>query len=309
MNNAVVYVGVDVAKAYLDVAWAERSRRFANGKSGWSALIKWIKQSALPAHLICEASGGYERGLLDAAEQNGLKLSLVQANRVRQYARAAGILAKTDKVDARVLCAFGRAMQPEPTLPLSVQQKQLRELETQRRHLSRMLVAEQNRLAQLNDKELQRLTRCLLASLKKQMALIDARLAALIAQDQTLREKAQKLTAIAGVGRRTAVLLLAQMPELGTLNRAQTAALAGLAPFNRDSGTLRGKRTIFGGRRALRCGLYMAALVAARHNRILRDFYQRLRTNGKPHKVALTAVMRKLILALNQALKPTASFA
>jgi transposase len=224
MNNAVVYVGVDVAKAYLDVAWAERSRRFANGKSGWSALIKWIKQSALPAHLICEASGGYERGLLDAAEQNGLKLSLVQANRVRQYARAAGILAKTDKVDARVLCAFGRAMQPEPTLPLSVQQKQLRELETQRRHLSRMLVAEQNRLAQLNDKELQRLTRCLLASLKKQMALIDARLAALIAQDQTLREKAQKLTAIAGVGRRTAVLLLAQMPELGTLNRAQTAA-------------------------------------------------------------------------------------
>jgi transposase len=272
-------------------------------------LIKWIKQGALPVHLICEASGGYERGLLDAAEQNGIKLSLVQANRVRQYARAAGILAKTDKVDARVLCAFGSAMQPEPTLPLSVQQKQLRELETQRRHLSRMLVSEQNRLAQLNDKQLQRLTRSLLATLKKQMALIDARLAALVAQDQTLREKAQKLTAIAGVGTRTAVLLLAQMPELGTLNRAQAAALAGLAPFNRDSGTLRGKRAIFGGRRALRCGLYMAALVAARHNRILHAFYQRLRTNGKPHKVALTAVMRKLILALNHVLKPTACFA
>lgn len=309
MNNTVVYIGVDVSKAYLDVAWAERSRRFANGKSGWSALMKWIKQGALPVHLICEASGGYERGLLDAAEQNGIKLSLVQANRVRQYARAAGILAKTDKVDARVLCAFGSAMQPAPTVPLSVQQKQLRELETQRRHLSRMLVAEQNRLAQLKDKELQRLTRSLLATLKKQMALIDARLAALIAQDQTLHEKAQKLTAITGVGTRTAVLLLAQMPELGTLNRAQAAALAGLAPFNRDSGTLRGKRAIFGGRRALRCGLYMAALVAARHNRILRAFYERLRTNGKPHKVALTAVMRKLILALNHVLKPTACLA
>ena len=292
MNSAVVYVGVDVAKAHLDVAWAQRSRRFANGKSG-----------------ICEASGGYERGLLDAAEQNAIKLSLVQANRVRQYARAAGILAKSDKVDARVLCAFGSAMQPEPTLPLSVQQKQLRELETQRRHLSRMLVAEQNRLAQLNDKELQRLTRSLLATLKRQVAAIDARLAGLIAQDQSLKEKAQKLTAIAGVGTRTAVLLLAQMPELGTLNRAQAAALAGLAPFNRDSGTLRGKRTIFGGRRALRCGLYMAALVAARHNLILRNFYQRLRSNGKPHKVALTAVMRKLILALNHTLKPAASFA
>jgi transposase len=309
MNKAVVYIGVDVAKASLDVAWAERSRRFANNKSGLSALTKWVKQSPFAVHLICEASGGYERGLLDAAEQNAIKVSLVQANRVRQYARAAGILAKTDKVDARVLCAFGSAMQPEPTPPLSGQQKRLRELETQRQHLSRMVVAEQNRLAQLNDKELQRLTRSLLATLKKQMAAIDMRMVGLIAEDQTLKQKAQKLTAIAGVGTRTAMLLLARMPELGTLNRTQAAALAGLAPFNRDSGTLRGKRTIFGGRRALRCGLYMAALVAARHNLILRNFYQRLRSNGKPHKVALTAVMRKLLLALNHTLKPTACFA
>jgi transposase len=141
MNKAVVYVGVDVSKAYLDVAWAERSRRFANNKSGLSALMKWIRQS--PVHLICEASGGYERGLLEAAEQKAIKLSLVQANRVRQYARAAGILAKTDKVDARVLCAFGTAMQPKPLASLSMQQKQLRELEAQRRHLSRMVVSEQ----------------------------------------------------------------------------------------------------------------------------------------------------------------------
>jgi transposase len=167
-----------------------------------------------------------------------------------------------------------------------------------------MVVSEQNRLAQLNDKALQRLTHSLLRTLKRQMAAIDMRIAPVIAQDQTLDEKAQKLTAIVGVGTRTAVLLLAQMPELGTLNRAQAAALAGLAPFNRDSGTLRGKRTIFGGRRALRCGLYMAALVAARRNRILSDFYQRLRTKGKPHKFALTALMRKLLLALNQTLKP-----
>jgi len=307
MNKAVVYVGVDISKAYLDVAWTERSRRFANNKSGLNALMKWIRQS--PVHLICEASGGYERGLLEAAEQNAIKLSLVQANRVRQYARAAGILAKTDKVDARVLCAFGTAMQPKPLASLSMQQKQLRELEAQRRHLSRMVVSEQNRLAQLKNKQLQRLTRSLLATLKRQMAAIDARIAAVIVQDQTLDEKAQKLTAIVGVGTRTAVLLLAQMPELGTLNRAQAAALAGLAPFNRDSGTLRGKRTIFGGRRALRCGLYMAALVAAHRNRILRDFYQRLRAKGKPHKVALTAVMRKLLLALNHTLKPTPSCA
>ena len=118
MNKAVVYIGVDVAKASLDVAWAERSRRFANNKSGLGALSKWVKQSPLAVHLICEASGGYERGLLDAAELNGIKVSLVQANRVRQYARAAGILAKTDKVDARMLCCFGSAMQPEPTPPI-----------------------------------------------------------------------------------------------------------------------------------------------------------------------------------------------
>ena len=129
MNKAVVYVGVDVSKAYLDVAWAEGSRRFANNKSRLSALRKGIQHSAV--HLICEASGGYERGLLDAAEQNAIKLSLVQANRVRQYARAAGILAKTDKVDARVLCTFGSAMQPKPLVPLSRKQKQLRELEAQ----------------------------------------------------------------------------------------------------------------------------------------------------------------------------------
>src|SRR6266567_3850756 len=165
MNKAVVYVGVDVSKAYLDMAWAGRSRRFANNKSGLSALKKRIRQS--PLHLICEASGGYERGLLEAAEQNAIKLSLVQANRVRQYARAAGILAKTDKVDARVLCAFGTAMQPKPLASHSMQQKQLRELEAQRRHLSRMVVSEQNRLAQLKNKQLQRLTRSLLATLKR----------------------------------------------------------------------------------------------------------------------------------------------
>ena len=222
MNKAVVYVGVDVSKAYLDVAWAERSRRFANNKSGLSALMKWIQQSAV--HLICEASGGYERGLLEAAEQNAIKISLVQANRVRQYARAAGILAKTDEVDARVLCAFGGALQPKALAPLSAQQKQLRELETQRRHYSRMLTAEQNRLAQLKDKELQRSTRRLLAALKKQMAAIEARIATLIAQDQALDEKAQKLTSIVGVGTRTAVLLLAQMPELGWLRLTATVA-------------------------------------------------------------------------------------
>jgi len=310
MKQLIVYIGIDVAKAHLDVAWAEQSRRFNNDKVGRATLVKWIKQKQSgPVQVICEASGGYEQELLDALAEAALAVSLVQATRVRQYARAAGILAKTDKVDARMLARFGAAMRPEPTSPRSAAQKLLRELESQRRHLSDLLVAEQNRIEQLHDEKLRGLARTLLGTIKKQIARIDARIATVITQDQGLCQKAQKLTGVKGVGERTAALLLAQMPELGTLNRREAAALAGLAPFNRDSGTMRGKRTIFAGRRAVRRGLYMAALVASRRNPILADFYRRLRTKDKPHKVALTAVMRKLLLALNQALASTQSFA
>jgi transposase len=304
MKQVVVYLGVDVSKSHLDVAWAEQVRRFSNNHTGHGALIKWIKQSASAVQLVCEASGGYEQTLLETLAQSEVAVSLIPASRVRQYARAAGILAKTDQVDARVLLAFGAAMQPKPTPPRSAEQKQLREFEAQRRRLSHLLVAEQNRLAQLSSGELRALSRSLIAKIKKQMATIEARLSTLIAQDRELQLKAQKLTAIKGVGPRTAALLLAQMPELGTLNRGQAAALAGLAPFNRDSGTMRGKRCVYGGRAALRRGLYMAAITAARHNHILAPFYTRLRLAGKPPKLALTAVMRKLLIALNSALTP-----
>jgi transposase len=304
MKQSVVYIGIDVAKAHLDVAWAQTVRRLPNQRSGHAALIRWIKQSTTPVQLICEASGGYEQALLESLEKSALKVTLVQAVRVRQYARASGILAKTDKIDAKVLAAFGSAIKPQPMSPRSVEQKRLRQYEAQRRHLSRILVAEENRLAQLSCAELRNLSRSLMSKIQNQIETLDRRIGELIAQDQTLWQKAQKLTAISGVGARTAALLLAQMPELGQLNRRQAAALAGLAPFNHDSGSIRGKRAIFGGRRALRNGLYMAALSAARYNPILSRFYQRLRAKGKPHKLALTAVMRKLLLALNHSLKP-----
>jgi transposase len=253
--------------------------------------------------VICEASGGYERALLLALERNGIDFSLVQASRVRQYARACGLLAKTDAIDAQLLARFGQAIAPPPSKALAPAQRQLRELEDHRRHLVRLLVAQQNRRAQLSNKILLRLNTRLTVQLRKQIAQIEALLAASIEQNEELSAKARKLTAIVGVGSRTATLLLAQMPELGQLNRREAAALAGLAPFNRDSGSLTGKRAIFGGRRAVRCGLYMAALVAARRNPILAPFYQRLRRAGKPPKLALTAIMRKLLIALNSALK------
>ena len=304
MEQAIVYIGIDVAKAHLDVSGAVQCRRFSNERSGHVALVRWLKTSQAPVQLICEASGGYEQALLESLAEGEVAITLVQALRVRQYARAAGILAKTDRIDARVLAAFGAALRPKPTPPLSREQKRLRELESQRRHLSQVLRAEENRLAQLRCAELRSLGRSLINKIQKQIDAIEERISSLIAQDQTFCAKAQKLTAVTGVRARTAALLLAQMPELGQLNRRQAAALAGLAPFNHDSGSLRGKRTIFGGRRALRSGLYMAALAAARYNPILSRFYQRLRAKGKPHQLALTALMRNLLLALNHILKP-----
>ena len=265
MKAERVYVGVDVAKADLDVACGAEKRRWRNSSGDWKQLVAWLRRRGETVRVICEASGGYERGVVEALQEAGITVSVVQASRVRQFARASGIWAKTDRIDAAVLCAFGAALQPAPSAAAAPEQLRLRELEAQRRHLSRQQ---------------------------------------LIAQSSVLADKAKKLTAISGVGPRTAALLLAQMPELGTLNRREAAALAGLAPFNHDSGKHRGQRSIFGGRRAVRTGLYMAALVAARHNPILATFYQRLRAAGKPPKLALTATMRKLLLVLNSALKP-----
>jgi len=197
-------------------------------------------------------------------------------------------------MDAKVLCAFGEAMQPGTISASQLEQEHLRELESQRRHLTHLLVMEQNRAARMSDLWVCKLNRRLITQIKA---------------SRELSSKAEKLTAISGVGARTAALLLAQMPELGQLNRREVAALVGVAPFNRDSGRMRGKRAIYGGRRSVRHGLYMAALVAARHNPILRAFYLRLRAAGKPAKVALTATMRKLLIVLNSSLKPDLTYA
>ena len=208
-----------------------------------------------------------------------------------------------------MLCAYGYALRPCVSATLGPEQEKLRELERQRRHLTRLLVAEQTRGLQLCEAVTRTSNRSLIRQLTKQIDSIDLLIEKVIDQSEELTAKAKKLTAISGVGRRTAALLLAQMPELGLLNRGQAAALAGLAPLNRDSGKWRGKRTIFGGRRAVRSGLYMAALVATRHNPILAAFYQRLRAAGKPPKLALTATMRKLLLILNSSLKPQSMYA
>ena len=309
MKEELVYLGIDIAKSYLDAAIGDQKRRFANDRIGHGELIKWVKQLKGSVQVICESSGGYERGLVQALVRAKLKVSLVQANRVRQFARAAGILAKTDRIDAKLLCHFAQAMQPGTISAAQLQQEQLRELESQRRHLTHLLVMEQNRAARASDRSVRRLNRSLLGQIKKQIEQLDLLIKEHIEASPELSVKAQKLTAISGVGARTAALLLAQMPELGQLNRREVAALVGVAPFNRDSGKTRGKRAIYGGRRPVRHGLYMAALVAAHHNPILRAFYLRLRAAGKPAKLALVATLRKLLIVLNSALKPDLNYA
>jgi transposase len=309
MKEELVYLGVDIAKSYLDAAIGNEKRRFSNDAIGHRQLIEWIKQLPASVQMICEPSGGYERALVRAVVGAQLKISLVPANRVRQFARAAGILAKTDRIDAKLLCAFGEAMQPGTISASQLEQEHLRELESQRRHLTHLLVMEQNRAARMSDLCVCKLNRRLILQIKKQTEQLDLLIEVQIKASPELSIKAQKLTAISGVGTRTAALLLAQMPELGELNRRQVAALVGVAPFNRDSGRMRGKRAIYGGRRSVRHGLYMAALVAARHNPILRQFYLRLRAAGKPAKLALTATVRKLLIVLNSALKPDLSYA
>jgi len=308
VKEELVYLGVDIAKPYLDAAIGNEKRRFTNDVVGHRELIKWVKQTKGVVQVICESSAGYERKLVQALARGQVKASLVQANRVRQFARAAGILAKTDRIDAEVLCEFGKVMQPQTVTAATLEQEHLRELESQRRHLTHLLVMEQNRGARLSDTSVQRLNRSLINQIKKQIERLDWLIKEHIEQSPRLSAKAEKLTSINGVGLRTAALLLAQMPELGQLNRREVAALVGVAPFNRDSGKMRGKRAIYGGRRFVRHGLYMAALVAAHHNPILRAFYLRLRAAGKPAKLALTATLRKLLIVLNSALKPDLNY-
>jgi transposase len=309
VKEQLVYLGVDIAKSHLDAAIGEEKRRFSNDTIGHRELIRWVKQTKAPIQVICESSGGYERRLVQAVAQAGIRISLVQANRVRQFARAGGILAKTDRIDAEMLCGFGRVMRPQTVTAATLEQEHLRELESQRRHLTHLLVMEQNRGARVSDACVVRLNRSLINQIKKQIEKLDLLIKEHIEQSPRLSAKAEKLISIKGIGLRTAALLLAQMPELGQLNRREVAALVGVAPFNRDSGKMRGKRAIYGGRRFVRHGLYMAAMVAARHNPILREFYQRLRAAGKPAKLALTATMRKLLIVLNSSLKPDLNYA
>ena len=303
-TEAPAYAGVDIGKETLDVSLAGQSPcRYANGAAGHAALVKALQAWPTPVQVICEPSGGYERPLLEALWAAGIAVSLVHAARVRAFARAQGRLAKTDPIDAAVLRTFGELLRP-PLLAAPVPARErLAALVQRREQVVNLLTMEEQRLAQARDAVVRKLGASLFQTLKKQLAQLDALIAAQIDEDATLKGQSARLQEVTGIGPVTAATMLAELPELGTLDRNQPGALAGVVPYNCDSGAHHGRRMIRGGRVKVRRVLYMAAVVAARFNPILRAFYQRLVAAGKPKKVALTAVMRKLVVLLNHLLK------
>src|SRR4051812_12735126 len=296
-----IYAGLDIAKSNLQLHLAGRFHDLPNTVLGHRRLLKLLALE--PAvQVICEATGGYEREVVEALHQANVTVSVLNPARVRHFARATGQRAKTDNIDAAILSAYGQALRPKPSAPRTQQEQQLSELIRRRVQVLEILVAQRQQVEGLRVPVLRRQAQGLVHRLERDLEQIESQLKELRAQVVSLDQRLQKLEAITGVGTITALGVLAELPELGTLNRRQVAALAGLAPHPRESGQWQGRRTIGGGRAPVRRALYMAALVASRSNRQLKEFYQRLRAAGKPAKVALTALMRKLIVLMNQIL-------
>jgi transposase len=265
-------------------------------------LVDRLKQIA-PALVVLEATGGFEITVAAAVGSAGLPLAVVNPRQIRDFARATGKLAKTDSLDAAAIAHFAQAVHPEPRPLPDAQAQELGELVARRRQVIEMMVAERNRGRQLQSKRLKKRIERHLDALQKELTEIENDLDESIRGTPIWRESENLLKSVPGVGNATARTLLADLPELGTLGRKQIAALVGVAPFNRDSGTWRGQRTVWGGRAGVRATLYMAALVASRRNPVIAAFYRHLRSAGKPAKVALTACMRKLLIILNAILR------
>jgi transposase len=297
-----IHTGLDIAKHNLQLHLAGRIHDLPNSATGHRRLLKLLAAQS-GVHVVCEATGGYERDVVAALHEANVSVSVLNPARVRHFARATGQRAKTDHIDAAVLSAYGQALQPKPTAPRTELEQQLTELVRRRVQVLEVLVAQRQQAERLTMPALRRQAQSLVRRLERDLKQIEDQLKELHTHATVLDERVQKLEAITGVGTITALGVLAELPELGTLNRRQVAALAGLAPHPRESGQWHGRRSIGGGRAPVRRALYMAALVAAHSNRQLKEFYQRLRTAGKPAKVALTAVMRKLIVLMNHILK------
>ena len=302
-EESPVFVGIDVSKNRLDVAvWPSGEVwQVTHDTRGISRLVDRLEKVA-PQLIVLEATGGLELTLAGELASSHLAVAVVNPRQVRDFARATGKLAKTDVLDAHSLARFAQAVQPASRPLPTPDVQELRALVARRRQLVEMITAEKNRLT-MATRRLHPQLQAHIRWLEETLAGLDQDLGDFIRSSPMWKNKDQVLRSTPGVGPVLSMTLLSDLPELGVLNRGEIAALVGVAPFNRDSGALRGKRTVWGGRSQVRAALYMATLVATRFNPVLRAFYQRLCEAGKPKKVALTACMRKLLTILNVMVK------
>jgi transposase len=303
-DSEACWVGVDVSKATLDVYLSrpEQVLSFANDPTGIQALITTL-QEANPTLVVLEATGGLERALVAELLVAKLPVAVVNPRQVRRFAEALGYLAKTDRLDARVLAHFAAAIQPPARDLPDAETLALADQLARRRQLVEMLTMEKNRLQQAQNAAVRRDIQTHIDWLQQRLETTESRLRKAVEASPAWQAKADLLREVKGLGEVSILTLLASLPELGTLNRKQIAALVGLAPLNRDSGTLRGRRSVWGGRAEVRQALYMATLSGVRYNPILKAFYTRLREAGKTAKVALVACMRKLLTIINAMLR------
>lgn len=296
-------VGIDVAKLHLDVAVhdATATTRFANSPEGIAELVQDLR-AGTPRLVVAEATGGYEIALVRALQGQDIPIAVVNPRQVRDLARARGKLAKTDAIDAKAIALFGVVMEPRPVPKPMPGREAFGALIARRRQLIDMMIAEKNRREHAQG-PIKAWIEESLGAFKSQLASVDAAIALAIDADPELDRQRNILISVPGVGDLTAAVILAELPELGTIGSKQAAALVGVAPINHDSGSHRGERHIAGGRTSVRCALYMATLSAVRYEPAIGAFYRRLKANGKKPKVALVASMRKLVSLLNTLLQ------
>ena len=300
----LTHVGIDVSKDTLDVCLLEQNQTFTveNHYTGLDQIIKHLK-TLKGCLVVLEATGGYEIPVAASLHDAGFDVAVVNPRQVRDFARSVGQLAKTDRIDAQIIARFAQATHPQPKPTPSAEHLMLKELITRRRQLIDMRTADKNRLGAVHSREVRKDLADHIRWLDKRINRLDNDLGEIIRNSPIWREKDNLLRSVPGVGETLSRTLLAALPELGRANRRQITKLVGLAPLNRDSGRMRGRRMIWGGRSSVRAALYMATLSATRHNPVIASLYQRLLDAGKDKKLALTACMRKLLTILNVILK------
>lgn len=303
-DSICCFLGIDVSKGTLDGQFLPEPRRLKlpNTSAGHAQLL-----TQLPApgtcHIVVEATGGYERRLVAELAAAGHLVSVVNPRQVRDFAKAHGVLAKTDRIDAQVIARFARDIRPRPVAQTSQKQAELADLVTRRRQLLQLRTAESNRLREGMSKLVRQSLQRSIDAFSKDLTRIDRAILELVQSDDDWKNRFELLKTVPGVGEVTAAALVSELPELGQLNREKISALVGVAPYPDDSGCHTGKRYVRGGRKTLRSTLYMAALCASIHNPVLKRFAQRLKDHGKPAKVVLTACIRKLLVILNTMVK------